>query len=289
MDTIIYIDILFLLNMCLDFIVIATTAFFTGRECNIRRVLLSSAFGAIYSTIIFFPELNSFNIVIIKIIVSCALIAISFKITSLSLYIKTTVIYYIINFLYGGCIYAFHRFTILGSKINYSNGEYYIDMPLWLIITVCISFYFLVKILSTRLNNSLIKNETVKVTIVLNEKRAELTALIDTGNSLYDPISSLPVMIVQKDALKNLINCDSLFSKNSKDFYENIKTNKLRIIPFCDASGKKETLYAFKPSRIFLTDSGVELNQMLVGITDHKLSINNDYCALLHSKTFTRR
>lgn len=290
MQTTIYIDILFLLNIIIDFIIIATTAFFTGRECNITRVLFASALGALYSTLIFFPQTTIINISILKILISLIMVAIAFRFSSPSTYFKTAAIYYIINFLYGGGIYVFYRFTALGSKMNYSNGEYYIDMPLWLILMVTVIFYFTVKFLSTSINKISTKNEKIKITIVLNNNSVTLTAIIDSGNALYDPISSLPVMVVQSDALKNLFDSTMLsLSKNEDSIYKALKKYKLRIIPFSNAAGKKDTLYAFKPTKILLTESGEELNQMLVGITNHILSKNSDYCALLHSKTFSRR
>ena len=49
---------------------------------------------------------------------------------------------------------SFYRFTSLGSQMNYSIGEYYINLPLWAIIILAILFYFLVKIFFIILNGT---------------------------------------------------------------------------------------------------------------------------------------
>ena len=52
-------------------------------------------------------------------------------------------------------------------------------------------------------------NEThVKVKISLQGRELELSALIDTGNSLYDPVTGKPVSIISKQVSKNLLRED---------------------------------------------------------------------------------
>ena len=285
----IYVDVLFFLNIIINFIVIASTSFFSARELNIKRVLAASAFGALYSTIIFFPELNAINVLLLKIAVSFAIVLIAFKFVNFTAYFRLVIIFYTINFIYGGGMYAFYRFTHLGSKMNFSNGEFYIDLPLWIIILLSIVFYLIVKRLSFYIKEKTLKDKIVRIKITFNDKSTELNALIDSGNSLYDPISSLPVMIAEKDSINKIINCSDLFSNNTSDFFSNFRKNKLRIIPYRDATGNKGSIYAFKPSSITATSSDIELSDMMVGIVENRLSPTKEYTALLHATSISRR
>ena len=143
MNLTIYVDVLFLLNMIVDYIVLSSSALISGRETVKRRMLLGAAVGALYSVIIFFPQLQLLNIIIFKIIASAVIILISFKYINIYSYFKIFVTYYVINAVYGGGMYAFYHFTSLGSRMNSSNGVYYIDLPLWAVILMAFIFYYM--------------------------------------------------------------------------------------------------------------------------------------------------
>lgn len=281
MTVTVYIDILFLLNMIIDYIIICSTAFILNKKCNIVRFLFASVFGALYSTIIFFPMIELLNIVIIKIAVSFVIVLIAFKWQSILDHVKLFVTYYIINFIYGGGMYTFYRFTSLGSKMNYSNGEYYINLPLWAIILLAIFFYFIIKLFSRFLNKTNQQSFIKEIEIYVDNKSITTTALIDTGNELYDPISQKPVILVEKNVLRKIIDID-----NTE--VELIKKYNMRIVPFFDASGKSSIIYAFKPTRLIDIVEKNQIENVLIGISNHNLSTDNSYHALMHSKHFVK-
>ncbi len=275
----IYIDVLFLLNFFIDYIIIITTAFVCGREHNFKRIIAASAVGALYSVAVFFPQLKVLNILLLKFTMSILITVISFKFLSLRSHIKIFISYYFINFVYGGGIYAFYRFTNLGSKMNYSNGEYYIDIPLFLIIILTFSIYFLTRFLIVSLNNK--PKKITKIRIYHHNKYTDANAIVDTGNNLLDPISMLPVTLVENNVISKII------GQEITD--ETFKANKMRIIPWKDASGDSKSIYAFKPSKIVNTENGAELNEMLIGIVQNNLTADKSYQALLHSSTAEKR
>ena len=124
------------------------------------------------------------------------------------------------------------------------------------------------------------KDNIKKIRIFLNNKYIDATALIDTGNKLYDPMSMTPVSLIEnKTAVK-------LFGIEIND--EIFKQNKMRIVPWRDASGDSKTIYAFKPSKIVIQDSMKELNEMLLGIADNNFTSDDSYQVLLHSNTVTK-
>jgi len=274
----IYIDVLFLLNFFIDYVIIVTTAFVCGREHNSKRILLGAAAGALYSVVIFFPQLKILNIMILKLLMSVVIIIISFKFYSLRSHIRLFATYYAVNFIYGGGIYSFYRFTSIGSKMNYSNGEYYIDIPLGVIIILTFLMYFLTVFLAKTLNR---KTEDIKkIRIYYNNKYIDTKAIVDTGNKLYDPISMIPVALMENQTAVKL------FGSEITD--EIFKESKMRIVPWKDASGDSKTIYAFKPSKVIIPDSMKELNEMLIGITDNQFTSDNSYQVLLHSATATK-
>jgi stage II sporulation protein GA (sporulation sigma-E factor processing peptidase) len=110
-----------------------------------------------------------------------------------------------------------------------------------------------------------------------------LLALLDTGNSLYDPITLLPVILCQWDSLplpEELLQATlhkdaSALPRLSKQFPH----LKLRLLPYTDATGARTLIYAFRPRE--LSVDGIE-RQALIGITLQPLSPDNRFQALLH-------
>ena len=290
MNLTIYIDILFLINLILNYITICSTALISGQKIVTKKILFASIIGAIYSVIIFFPYLQILNLVLFKLIISFILIFISFKFKGYFLYFKILLIFYLVNFIYGGGMYAFYNFTSLGTRMNYSNGVFYINLPLWSIILLSFVFYYIVKLFVKISDGRIVQKNITKTEIYFNNTNIKTDALFDTGNTLYDPISLLPVMLVESNEFKGKISTEVLkeitsASSSSLLIIHNIYPElKFRIIPFQDITGKKNNLFAFKPQKIFCPDINKEYSNILIGIINTKLSTDNTYHALLHSK-----
>lgn len=287
----IYIDILFLINLTIDYIILNSTALISGNKAIKWRILTAASIGAIYSVIIFFPALEILNLILLKLAFSTIILLVAFKYKSISSLLKTTLIYYIINTVYGGGMYAFYHFTTLGSKMNYSNGIYYIDLPLWAIILLSFVFYFLIKLFTKITNERSIQKNISKLRIYFENTYIDINALLDTGNSLYDPISLMPVMLVESCQFRNKISDSFIREAESgkagalPELHTAYPNLKLRVIPFHDVTGVKKVIYAFKPTKIINTETNKEINHMLVGIINSKLTNDNSYTALLHAVT----
>ncbi len=291
MNLTIYVDVLFLLNMLIDYIILCSTALISGRECARARLIAASAAGALYSVVIFFPSLRLFNLLLIRMAAGGALLLIAFKFKNIYAYLKLALVYFIINAVYGGGMYAFYHFTALGSKMNSSNGVYYIDLPLWAVILLAFVFYFVIKLFAKISDGRNVKKQVRELDIYFGTGHARVSALFDTGNTLYDPISLLPVMLVETSALHGrlsetlLKNAESGMTDELPLMHSLYPELKLRVVPFKDVTGKKSFVYAFKPKKIVDLQKGTQTPLMLVGIIGTRLSADGSFNALLHSKT----
>ena len=125
-------------------------------------------------------------------------------------------------------------------------GTYPLKIALLGGITGFIITYVAIKIVKTRIT----KNEIIyKAKIEIGNQELEINVLLDTGNMLKDPISNMPVVLVEKSILYPILPKELL--ENSKnilggDFKENEDINneyrtRLRIIPFTSV-GKQNAL-----------------------------------------------
>lgn len=276
---IIYVDILFFTNLIMDTLLLATTAMVSGRRIIGWRLLLGAAMGALMGCLLFFAVIPLPLMLMIKLLLPAGLLLIAFPFERLATYGKTALFYLAAHLLFGGGMYAFYAFTNAGSHMLTENGVYYMDLPLWLLLLLGFGFYGLTRwffhLLDQRKERSFLHTLTV-------EDR-EILALLDTGNSLYDPITFLPVILCQWDQLALP---DALFQavlhqdagalpRLAKEFPE----LRLRLLPYTDATGARTLIYAFKP-RILKVD-GTE-RRGLIGIVLQPLSPDGRFQALLH-------
>jgi len=276
---IIYVDVLFFTNFMMDTLLLATTALIAGRRVRHGRLLAASAVGAFCGCCLFFAKLHPALTLLFKLILPAGLLMIAFPYERFSVFGQTALIYLAAHLLYGGGMFAFYAFTDAGSHMRYSGGVYYMDLPLWLLLILAFGFYGLVRgffhLVDRRKEKSFLHTLTVD--------GQELLALLDTGNSLYDPISLLPVILCQWDAvllpdevMRAVVHKDAAALPQLAATFPELK---LRLLPYTDATGAATLIYAFRPKELKV--DGIERNG-LMGLTLQPLSQDNRFQALLH-------
>ena len=154
-------------------------------------------------------------------------------------------------------------------------------------------FYAIIKIFYIISKKSLNKKSLRKTVLLhLKNKTAEITALLDTGNSLIDPISLAPVIIAEYNSLKNL------FSDDVQDILDKIDDNNIewimksvcdkglamRLIPFSSIGKENGMLLGFVPDKAEIYDEcGIRvLGKCVIAVCKSSLSKDKSYGALLN-------
>ena len=111
-------------------------------------------------------------------------------------------------------------------------------------------------------------------------KEIRVKALIDSGNLLKDPISQLPVIIVEKEKLKELV--DSYFLENMDVILKGewlVENNTAKpqqnfvLIPFRSLGNDHGLLIGFKPDKIELQiENRYFKKEAIIGIYPGRLS-----------------
>lgn len=107
------------------------------------------------------------------------------------------------------------------------------------------------------------------VTLRTQKNETIVTALLDTGNGLLEPISKKPVCLVESDVLEKLIGKESAL---------------YRAVPYCSVGCEKGILYATQIPEMQILYNGKELllKEVFCAKATHKLSTNNTYNMILH-------
>ena len=132
----------------------------------------------------------------------------------------------------------------------------------------------------------------LSVRIILDQNSVDVTALIDTGNKLKDPLTKQPVIVVEQNALLPLFDQTTamLFQElnlgNMNVLSDNTDENfavRFRVIPFSTIGKEKGMLVGFRPDLIEIIDNKekYQLDRAIIAVYQHKLDKEGSYQALI--------
>ena len=102
----IYVDIIFLENLFMNYIIIFATGIIIKSQIKIFRTLLSSGIGSIYAVFSYMSMMEICSNIFLKIILSIAMTYIAFKPSNIKIFFKELIIFYLTSFTFGGVAFA---------------------------------------------------------------------------------------------------------------------------------------------------------------------------------------
>ena len=232
----VYGDLLFFTDFLMDFALLFCVSRFGNFRTSPLFLVLGASLGGAYSLLSVFPEFAFFRCWQGKLLVSLLLVKAAFPHLRLRQYAVAFVYFYLIGFAMAGAVVCLSWF--FRERGWDSAGFSYTAMGL---SSALLLVLFLSRYGSGYIHRTLRVNESLeKVVILLDGKRTEITALFDTGNELTDPITRLPVIVAEYDAVKSLLPgcfCEAFETYPSADavfsaLQPYAVSSRLRLIPF---------------------------------------------------------
>lgn len=296
---IIYIDMIWLLNFIVDTILLFLTAFILKRRWKLYRIIFGALLGSSIVLFAISPNAELMTHPVMKMLLSICIILTSFGYIKLHLFLKTLGIFYFATFVVGGGIVGLHYFFqssfILedGKIMSISTG--FGDPISWgfVCVMIPIMIYFSKKQIDHIEIRKIKFDEMISVEIQLENRNIVVNGFVDSGNSLCDPLTQKPVMILDISKNSNFIP-DWIYNKSKRDdnFVFSKEEQKLpyfdriRLIPYQVVGRKNQILIALKPDYIKLTLSSNEVifSNALLGLSHTNLSTENEFDCLLNPK-----
>ena len=260
MKQVIYADIMFLLNFCMDFLALFAAGKILGLKLNALKLVAASIFGAVYCIFTFLYNSAIIPEIIINILVSVIMCFIAYNINSLIKFTKIFIIFYAACFMLGGGIEALYYLSGLVKTEDISNGP---NLNASFSLHTLIIFTGLCVLIIIFVGTLFKKHASVRdtqLTIGFMGREVKIDALVDSGNLLYEPISSLPVIVVTLQSAANLFNMDTIefFAGDSIEYLNKLNLSgsnidtalKFRIVPMKSVMDTKAILPAFSPEYI---------------------------------------
>ena len=288
----IYLDIIFFENFILNFIILIAVSVITKTKRIYIKIFIASLIGSVYAIFYYLIRMNLIIEFFMKILLSFVMIYVSFYPRTLKDFLRKVLIFYLTSFVFGGGAVAF-IYMVNSGKVSIQNG---IIIGSYSIKTIFIGIIiaFVIIVISFKLVKSKISKKDLfcEIKIIVNKKVVKTTAMIDTGNMLKEPITNIPVIVVEKDILNKVIpeiilnNIENIlggdFTKISNEI-ENEYISKLKVIPYMSLGKENGMLLGIKADEASFMDGEeeIKLQKVIIGIYNKKLSKNGKYHALV--------
>lgn len=288
----VYLDIVFLENVLMNYIIIFATGVVIKTELKKWRNIIASVVGAIYTVVMYLNIIPIYSNFVMKMILSVAIVYVSFKPKSIKKLIKDLVIFYLVSFVFGGCVFALMYF-LQPQMAQIRNGVFVGAYPIKVaLIGGLVAFAILqisFRIVKTKFSK---KDMIFDVQVVINGKQVKVKALLDTGNLLKDPITGFPVIVIEHTSLKLIIpekvlnNLDKILGGDIDELTKDDKfsetISRFRMIPFSSLGKQNGLLLGIKADSInVISDEKIDtVNNAIIGIYDKSFTKNGAYTAI---------
>ncbi len=289
-----YLDSLFLINFTMNYFILFLTGKITnqrfGKVVKYKKYIIGSLITTLLylSVILVKPFRDNFNFAFGVLIISVGVI-ITFSPKTKKIFLVYLVSTHIVAFSIGGVSFGIFYYTKAGAFIGNTIQATINNASIKLLIAATSISYILIRLVANYIESLKLKKQVVLETRLKVNNEIELSMLVDTGNTLIDPISKLPVVVVYYKNLERVIE-NSLYllyegedDVMSKAFnLDDTISRKLKIIPF-KSVGCSNGLILGLEGIIEFTHENIEYKKSCVlGIVDFEIAKNKDYLGIFN-------
>ena len=253
--TVVYVDILFLINFCMDFLSLALAGAFMHLE--VRRIYLSAsaALGGVYAVFAALLPGNAILGALIGVFVACLLCYIAYgRACRGKVFWCVFALFYAASCLLGGMITGAYE---LFRSFFENRNELFLaitegDGKIAFFFSVLLSCAFLLTLLKRHLYFKK-EEKCVDITVSRGKEKITLSALVDSGNTLCDPISGRPCIVISPKLAAPIVPLDVLRLAKEKRtelaLLSEHSRRRIRLIP-ADTVGGHQLLIGYRADRI---------------------------------------
>ncbi len=282
--TVVYIDSLFLLNFVVNYLLLLAAAKLSGEPLRRLRMAGGAALGAAYAAAVFFPHMGFLLHPLCKLGAAVLMLAAAFGGSKRLL--RVSLVFFAVAAAFGGGIFALE--LLGGQGLTLRNGIFYSAMDLRLILLSAAVCYVVITVVFQRTaKHTAARRELVPAVLTLAGRRVVLTALVDTGNTLTDPLTGRPVMVAEGEKLTALFppgkappaaklrNPVAAVEELSEDLFR----GRCRLLPYQAVGVECGMLLALRLDdvRVGMEDYG----GILVALSPTRISDGGGYSALI--------
>ncbi|SES73257.1 sigma-E processing peptidase SpoIIGA [Anaerobranca gottschalkii] len=279
----IYLDLTFIVNFLLCLIIFILHDLVYSHKTPLKRKIFASLFGSAYSIfLVLYPKF--FAHVFVKVIFFLLLGFIAFPVDNLMIFLKKIVTLFVISFLGAGVLYwimieNIGFISIINPIISVREVTKIILFFSGLVIFIPLTRIFILNVKNI-FNN---KKMYYYLEIYVGNEKVKVRGFLDTGNSIYDPLTKLPVIIVNAVSIKKLLGPEWSKWLETGDIWEVPMETQLKVtlIPF-KSMGGEELLVTIRADKVKLLGEKNDEVNCLIGLNPDMSRMYPGVDALLH-------
>lgn len=292
----VYVDEVFLVNLLMDGVMLWAVGRL-GKLSYTKGSLLKGAIcGAAYAVVIFLPFGQYLAGILGKVACSVLMVELAFRPQSFKGFAKAIAYCYGVAFAMGGAVIAAMYF--FGQRfVQTLSGiaMVMVDFKLVWLAFGLLAALMLVGVLQKPLRHDLYAAPwLVTVEVGFAGEVVSIKALLDTGNGLSDPISRLPVVLVEYQQLTGMLpeRLLMLYHRSSPPTIDALiaavegtdLASRMRVIPYHSVGRENGMLLGFRPDWITIRDQDrfYEQAEAIIAIHSKLLSPYGTYQGLAH-------
>jgi stage II sporulation protein GA (sporulation sigma-E factor processing peptidase) len=275
---VIYIDSVFLLNLIINYLLLLVAAKITGVVPRRLRVLCGALVGAVYAVAVWLPGMEFIGTLPGKALTAAAMSAAAFVPYSGRRFLRISVVFLAVSLTLGGGVLAV-ELLVYGKTSPGAVPSLPIDFKT-LLLAAAVSYALLSLVFRRAARYG--PKDLMEVRVTHGGRETRITALLDTGNDLRDPVSGAAVLIVDADTARDILNA-AIPAEMARDPLKAMSDWKnpparFRLVPYRAVGVESGFLLAFKPEAVWLGKN--KQDKMLIALSPHPISGGEGYHAL---------
>ncbi|MBR6693777.1 MAG: sigma-E processing peptidase SpoIIGA [Clostridia bacterium] len=233
---IIYLDVLVALNTIVTYFILLATRRLSHASARTIRLAAAALLGGFSSLYIFLPQQKFIFEALIKLLFSAVIVMVSFGFGTPKKYLRCVFSFFAVSFIYAGFMLAFWYVAKPNGMVINNGVVYFSISPIVLILSTVIC-YFVIVIAQKFYNRQDINATKKTVNLLRAGSEFSFECMVDTGNSISDPLGNSKIIILGKKASVEVFGKENIekFLEISPQISPNFK---YRLIPYETATGE---------------------------------------------------
>lgn len=273
----VYLDGVFLINGFVDYLLLVVAGNLTGSPLRRTRILLAGAIGGIYGAVCLLPGWGFFGNVIWRGVVAVILCAAGFGVSrGLA---RQVAVLFLLTAAFSGLVLLLTE--LFSAPAAFVGNRVYYPLGMGTLVLTAGGAYGLISWALGRLEHH--GGDIVPMMLEVQGRRAELTALRDTGNTLRDPITGERVAVVSRSVMKSLlpeldpalVDQPQLLFRRINEQYPGLRP---RLLPYKTVGVAHGMLVGVRPEKVQVKG---KRESLLIAFSAVEISDGGGYRALL--------
>lgn len=262
---VVYLDTLVLLNLLLDYLLLLLAGRIAGAALCRWRIALAAGLGSLYAGAVVWPGWPFLAHPLIRLGVGVLMVLIAYATEGRLL--RLTILFFALSAALGGGLYALQLMWPGAGRLD-----------LKYVLLFAAAAYCLLSLAGRKLARHG-PRELRPVVVRLGDRSAHITALVDNGNTLTDPMTGKGVMVAEGSRLAPLLPPEVDFDHPCQCFPALKDPQRFRLLPYRAVGVDRGLLLAVRADGVRV--GGRDMGERLVALSPTPVSDGGGYHALI--------